>query len=110
LAGIFGPGREPLRWLEKGLIKNGLKRVNLIHVSDIVDIIFAFASSPLPRQRINVCNGTAPTWNELAAVFQDRGALPKDFSLPQSPVGLESKIVTNERLASLLPGKVWRTP
>ena len=44
LAGIFGPGRDPLRWYERGLIQAGLSYLNLIHVQDIVSVTAQIAN------------------------------------------------------------------
>jgi nucleoside-diphosphate-sugar epimerase len=104
LAGIFGPNRHPLQWLRKGLIKNGRKRVNLIHVDDIVLAIQALVKTPQPGVRINLANGLAPRWNELVEQFKRQGELPPDFSLAQTESGGDSKFVANERLRALLPG------
>ncbi len=110
LAGIFGPDREPRRWLENGLIKNGRKKVNLIHVADIVDVMQAFARNPRPACRLNVSNGQAPLWKELVKRFQERGWLAPAFSLPEVEPGLENKIVDTGALQRLFPSREWRTP
>lgn len=110
LAGIFGPGRRPLTWLQKGLIKNGRKTVNLIHVDDIVAAVEACRRTPQPGERINVSNGHAPAWRALVAHYRATGELPADFSLPEADPGLENKRVANEKLRSLLPGHIFLTP
>lgn len=35
LGGIYGPGRDPLSWYQKGWIPNGETYLNLIHVGNI---------------------------------------------------------------------------
>jgi hypothetical protein len=110
LAGIFGPGREPLGWLQRGRIRSGCKLVNLIHVDDIVAAIEAIAERPQPGLRINVSNGQPLMWNELVAGFQRSGELPGEFELRQIEPGLDSKQIANERLRALMPGYAFRTP
>ncbi|MFC1745995.1 hypothetical protein ACFL35_18530 [Candidatus Riflebacteria bacterium] len=34
-AGIYGPGRDPRRWFERGLLQPGERRLNLVHVEDL---------------------------------------------------------------------------
>lgn len=110
LAGIFGPAREPVDWLKKGLIKNGLKRVNLIHVADIVQVIQALARSPKPGLRLNLSNGQVPAWKDLVEIFQQRGLLSPDFVLPEAVPGSENKLIDSGRLRALFPAKEWLTP
>ena len=109
LAGIFGPEREPARWLAKGKIRNGRKRVNLIALDDILDVIGYFLENPRPGERFNVSNGQSPTWNELLARFQGRGMLT-DVGLPQHPPGPTSKRIDSRKLHALFPGKTWLEP
>jgi nucleoside-diphosphate-sugar epimerase len=109
LAGIWGPGREPLGWLTRGLIRNGRKRVNLIHVADIVATVLAVQAAGLRGERINVSDGAAESWNDIVAALAARGALPAGFALPQQPPDASSKRVANDRLRALLPGRALRT-
>ncbi len=113
LAGIFGPDRQPLDWVRRGRIRNGNKRVNLIHVDDILAVLESVAgrigSPDVPRGlRINVANGAPAVWNDLVAAWKARGELPPDFTLPSAPAGPESKIVDARRLQRLMPGFPFR--
>lgn len=110
LAGIYGPDRRPERWLLKGLIKNGRKLVNLVHVDDIVATVEACIARPQPGKRFNVSNGLAPEWRELVARFKEHGELPKDFTLPEFEAGTDNKVVSNARLRELLPGRAFLAP
>ncbi len=105
LAGIFGPDRTPLNWLKKGLIKNGRKRLNLIHLDDILAAVEAITIHGLRGITLNGANGESPTWNEIVARYQKAGELPEDFSLPQEDPGAISKLVDNQRLRKLLPNR-----
>ena len=95
LSGIFGPGREPLRWLQRGLISSGQKFVNLIHVEDIVDCIFfflhQFVQMDLGNKSYLLTNNNPMRWNDIVDEFKNKELLPQDFVLPQLPEGSESK-------------------
>jgi len=110
LAGIFGPGREPVGWLRKGLIKDGAKLVNLIHVDDIVAVIAELLAHPRPGERINVADGEPVSWRELAARFRRDGRIPPDFTLPESRPGEYGKRVDTGRLCRILPSHRFLHP
>ncbi|MGE0373402.1 MAG: hypothetical protein AB7Q01_16195 [Gammaproteobacteria bacterium] len=110
LAGIFGPGRDPVGWLQRGLIKDGAKLVNLIHVDDIVAVIAHVLVQPLPGARINVGNGEPLPWRELAARFRADGRLPADFVLPETGPQEFGKRIDNRLLCSLLPDHRFLRP
>lgn len=103
LAGIFGPGRDPAGWLQKGLIRDGAKLVNLIHVDDIVAVIAHLLAHPLPGERLNVADGEPLPWRELAARFRRDGRLPGEYVLAESQADAYGKRVDSERLRRLLP-------
>lgn len=110
LAGIFGPDRRPERWLTKGLIKNGRKLVNLVHVEDIIATIEACIVTPQPGRRFNVSNGLAPAWSNLVAHFKALGELPADFTLAESDPGTDNKVISNARLREFMPGRAFLAP
>jgi nucleoside-diphosphate-sugar epimerase len=110
LAGIFGPGRDPADWLKRGLIKDGAKLVNLIHVDDIVAVITHLLAHTRPGERINLADGEAPPWRELVARFRRDGRLPAEFTLPESGPEQHGKRVDNHRLHTLLPGHRFLRP
>lgn len=110
LAGIFGPGREPVDWLRRGRIRDGAKLVNLIHVDDIVVAVSHLLAHPAPGNRINVANGEPVTWRDLAARFRSDNRLSPDFELPENGPGETGKRIDNRRLRELLTGHVFRKP
>jgi hypothetical protein len=95
LAGIYGPNRSPKSWLYKGLIRNPKKFVNLIHVKDIVFIINHFLSHIIKGQRLNLSDGQAKSWMEIGENCDFHFRMPGEREL--------SKIISNEKLVSLLP-------
>ncbi|MCC6208353.1 MAG: hypothetical protein IT488_09395 [Gammaproteobacteria bacterium] len=110
LAGIIGPGRDPVGWLRKGLIRDGAKLVNLIHVDDIVAVIAHLLAHPQPGARISVANGEPLPWRELVARFKHDGRLPGDFVLAESQAGACGKRVDAQRLRRLLPEHQFMSP
>lgn len=72
LSGIYGHDKQPFNWLNKGLIKNANKNVNLIHVDDIVNITEKVLAIDINNQRINVTDGQEYLWKDLWALGQDR--------------------------------------
>ena len=103
LAGIWGPGRDPLRWLTEGRIRNGRKYVNLAHADDILAAIEACLHQPRPGERINVCDGEPSRWSEHVTRLIAQEKLPASFQLPEAEPGLDSKRIRNDRLRALLP-------
>lgn len=110
LAGIFGPGREPVDWLRKGLIQDGAKLVNLIHVDDIVALIAELLAHPRPGERLNVTDGEPLPWRELVARFRSDGRIPADFTLPENRPNEHGKRIDTCRLRRILPGHRFLHP
>ena len=110
LAGIFGPGREPVDWLRSGRITDGARLVNLIHVEDIVGVVAHLLAQPMPGQRLNLANGEPLAWRELAARWKRQGTVPADLVLPSSRAGEYGKRVDVTRLQALLPEHRFRQP
>ncbi|MDR2878047.1 MAG: hypothetical protein LBV36_08435 [Chromatiales bacterium] len=110
LAGLFGPGREPAGWLQRGRIKDGAKLVNLIHVDDVVATIAALLARPRPGVTINVTNGEPLSWRELATRLRQRGELPADWQLPASIPGCFGKRIAIHRLREMLPNHHFQQP
>ncbi|HSM10775.1 MAG TPA: hypothetical protein VK827_04320 [Lysobacter sp.] len=110
LAGIFGPGREPVDWLRRGRIKDGARLVNLVHVDDIVSVIAHLLVQPMPGQRLNVANGEPAAWRDLAAEWRRQGKVPADLALPDSRADAFGKRVDVTRLRALLPEHRFRQP
>ena len=65
LSGIYGELRHPFNWLNKGLIKNSNKTVNLIHVEDICKITKKVLDLDLKSERINLSDGINYLWKDV---------------------------------------------
>jgi nucleoside-diphosphate-sugar epimerase len=82
VAGIYGPGRNPLDWIRQGRVGPSRKYVNLIHVEDLAAICLAAIEKGTPGEAYNVSDGTSYLWSEICATAQQRwgvaGAAVKD--------------------------------
>lgn len=65
IAGIYGPGRNPLDWLRTGRIGRSRKYVNLIHVEDLARICLAALQLARRGDVYNVSDGRPKTWEEI---------------------------------------------
>jgi nucleoside-diphosphate-sugar epimerase len=72
VAGIYGPGRNPLDWIRQGRVGPSRKYVNLIHVEDLAAICFASLERGQPGEAYNVSDGQPHTWNEICLTAQQR--------------------------------------
>ncbi|MEE9425058.1 MAG: hypothetical protein V3V18_08750 [Methylococcales bacterium] len=99
LSGIYGPERQPINWLRKGLIRSLQKTVNLIHRDDIVDITcYLLEENSVPYgERLNISDGRPRRWLEIADYY----AIQIEDVTGDNKQG--SKSVSNEKLRQLLP-------
>jgi nucleoside-diphosphate-sugar epimerase len=85
IAGIYGPGRNPVDWIRQGRVGRSEKFVNLIHVEDLADIVLCALERGTAGEIYNVSDGTPRTWNDIAREFHHRWAVP----LPQLRAGAD---------------------
>ena len=72
VAGIYGPGRNPLNWIRTGRVKPSRKYVNLIHVEDLAAICLAALERGTPGETYNVSDGIQRTWEEICLTAEQR--------------------------------------
>jgi len=72
VAGIYGPGRNPLEWIRSGRITPSRKYVNLIHVEDLAAICLLVLDKGKLGEAYNVSDGTPYLWSEICATAQQR--------------------------------------
>ena len=72
VAGIYGPGRNPLDWIRQGRVGPSRKYVNLIHAEDLAAVCLRALDKGKPGEAYNVSDGTPRTWNEICATAQQR--------------------------------------
>ena len=99
-SGIYGYDRNPFNWLKKGLIKNGNKTVNLIHVDDLAEIIFRIIISEIKGEVFTVSDGEKYWWKEIAEAGKKRNVLNSDFFLPENE--FEEKYVDSKKMIKFL--------
>jgi len=85
VAGIYGPGRNPLDWIRQGRVGTSRKYVNLIHAEDLAAICLLALDKGKPGEVYNVSDGQPHTWNEICVTAQQRwgvtaGAAKEDHS------------------------------
>jgi dTDP-4-dehydrorhamnose reductase len=72
VAGIYGPGRNPLEWIRSGRVKPSRRYVNLIHVADLATICLRSLEAGTPGELYNISDGTPRTWADICRVAQTR--------------------------------------
>jgi nucleoside-diphosphate-sugar epimerase len=72
VAGIYGPGRNPLEWIRSGRVGPSRKYVNLIHVEDLTAICMLALEKGKPGEAYNVSDGQPHTWNKICIAAQQR--------------------------------------
>ena len=72
VAGIYGPGRNPVDWIRTGRVKPSRKYVNLIHVEDLAAICLAALERGTPGETYNVSDGTQRTWEEICLTAEEQ--------------------------------------
>jgi nucleoside-diphosphate-sugar epimerase len=72
VAGIYGPGRNPIDWIRTGRVGPSRKYVNLIHAEDLAAICLLALDKGTPGEVYNVSDGTPRTWDEICETAQQR--------------------------------------
>lgn len=76
VAGIYGPGRNPLDWIRTGRVGPTRKYVNLIHVEDLAPICLAALERGTPGETYNVSDGIQRTWEEICLTAEQQWNVP----------------------------------
>lgn len=105
VAGIYGPGRNPLEWIRKGRVGYSHRYVNLIHVEDLAAIILRVTEDGVPGDTYNVSDGTPRRWSEIMDKAAARWGTAKP--LPADPTA--GKRISNRKLLAEL-GYTLRYP
>ncbi|NGZ11909.1 MAG: hypothetical protein CV088_21505 [Nitrospira sp. LK70] len=99
VAGIYGPGRNPVDWIKTRRAKNSRKYVNLIHVEDLAVTCLAALAHGEPGSVYNVSDGDPRTWMEICKMVEQRWDIRAADSQDADSPG---KRVSNKRLCELL--------
>ena len=105
VAGIYGPGRNPLDWIRQGRVGYSHRYVNLIHVEDLAAIILQALEDGMPGDTYNVSDGTPRRWSEIMDAAAARWGTAKP--LPADPTA--GKRISNRKLLAEL-GYTLRYP
>jgi nucleoside-diphosphate-sugar epimerase len=73
LSGIYGPGRNPLNWINRARDLYEQKQLNLIHVNDITHFLKLWFEQPDRGEVYNLSDGQAHTWGEIARWAGQKG-------------------------------------
>ncbi len=99
VAGIYGPGRNPIDWIRTGKVTPSPKYVNLIHVGNLAKICLTALEHGQPGEAYNVTDGTPRTWNDIYQVARERWGLRADS---EKVIAAAGKRISNRKLLSLL--------
>ena len=100
VAGIYGPGRNPLDWIRQGRVGLSRKYVNLIHAEDLAAICLAAIEKGKPGEAYNVSDGRPYTWNEICATAQQRWGVTAVAAGTEGPSS--GKRISNAKLRTEL--------
>jgi hypothetical protein len=87
VAGIYGPGRNPLDWIRTGKVGPSRKYVNLIHVEDLAAICLLALDKGKPGEIYNVSDGTPRTWDEICRLAQTGWGISAQRTKPKHQCG-----------------------
>jgi nucleoside-diphosphate-sugar epimerase len=93
-AGIYGPDRDPRRWLKEGRIKNFDRPINFIHVEDLCQFAYKAFSEPYNSKAFLACDSKTYLWNELIEHWRLREQIPTIESVERRKT---SKIVVAKK-------------
>ena len=81
VAGIYGPGRNPLEWIKQGRIGPTDKFVNLVHVEDLARLCLLVLEGHHAGETYNVSDGQPRRWADICAEVSRRWGVVS----PRSP-------------------------
>ncbi len=99
MAGIYGPNRSPIDWIDAGRVSPSRKYVNLIHVEDLARVCLAALHHAKRGEVYNVSDGLPRTWNDIC----DGAGISRPLKSPQPDDStLVGKRIANHRMLDLL--------
>jgi nucleoside-diphosphate-sugar epimerase len=99
VAGIYGPGRDPIEWIRTGRVSASRKYVNLIHVEDLGATCLAALTHADSGGVYNVSDGQPRTWNEICETVERCWNIRSSVSDEPRPGG---KRLSNNKMCKLL--------
>jgi len=103
VAGIYGPGRNPLEWIRSGRVGPTRKYANLIHVEDLAAICLLALERGTPGEVYNVSDGTPRTWADICRVVETHwDIMAHQVGKDDGPGKRIKTIALRERLGAVL--------
>jgi len=99
VAGIYGPGRNPVEWIRTSRVNRSRKYVNLIHVEDLTSCCLAALMHADSSEIYNISDGHPRTWTEICKMVEQRWDIQ---SLDSQDADSPGKRVSNGRMCELL--------
>jgi hypothetical protein len=99
VAGIYGPGRNPIDWIRRGRVGPSRKYVNLIHVEDLASICLHALERGTAGEAYNVSDGQPRTWKEICRTAEQRWNVPSPQTAGTQDAG---KRLSNAKLTQKL--------
>jgi nucleoside-diphosphate-sugar epimerase len=93
-AGIYGPGRSPLRWVREGRIVSNERYVNFIHVEDLANILGKAMLSGKPGEKYLASDGQPMRWSDIISIWHETPGLMDTMNNPNHEIstGISTKI------------------
>jgi len=101
VAGMYGPGRNPIDWIKNGRVGPSRKYVNLIHVEDLAAVCLAALERGSPGEVYNVSDGRPRTWDEICRFAKDR--FDVDSTIPRQDREPGKRISIDKLRSQLAP-------
>lgn len=101
-SGIYGPDRNPLDWVRRGLVRDMNRIVNLIHVEDLSASILAALERAAPGSSYVVTDGRPRVWKEIVEWGIRNGYL-KNAPEPESSSRPSRRIDNTKLITELHP-------
>lgn len=106
VAGIYGPHRSPMRWVEKGLLRRSDELINLVHRNDLCDVLLGLSALEKLPLLINVSDGRPMPRSRLFDLYEALN--PEVTHRQREPSAELGKAVDTSLLQSLLPDQKFR--
>jgi len=102
LAGLYGPGRNPGRWVREGRVLYEDRQLNLVHVDDVCRAALFMTVRPDPSPVYNLSDGQVHTARDLIDLLVANAGLEH----PQTPAatGRPDGFVANDAFLATAPG------
>jgi len=110
LAGLVGPDRHPAKSLSGRNISAGNKRVNLVHITDVVEALNTLVNSPAPPKLLHLCSAQHPKRGEYYVKAAQSFGIPEPIFTDTQLASCGKVINANKSWASLGISPVYADP